>query len=305
MQPCERFQGRRMDAIVAYQPRACTVRLETETGAGEFAYLDYGPADQPVDAVFTHANGFNARTYRTILGPLAERFRILALDLRGHGRTPAPAEPEGRTSWLDLGHDLVAFIETLDLTDVALAGHSMGGTLSLFTAADRPERVRALALFDPVVMPPERIVGGATATSPLVHGASRRRRHFDNRDAAVQSYRGRGAFTTWTEPMLLDYVEDGFKDLADGTVELACAPEWEVSNYVAQGHDPWDAFARSRCPISILRAETASTCHVDGRVDELTAGGRISIETIPGTTHFLPMERPDLVRATLRAAIEG
>ncbi len=294
-----------MDAIVAYQPRACTVRLETETGAGDFAYLDFGSGERPVDAVFMHANGFNARTYRTILGPLAGTFRILALDLRGHGRTPAPAEPVGRSTWLDLGHDLITFLQTLDLEPVVLAGHSMGGTLSLFAAADLPERVRALALFDPVVLPPERVAVGAPATSPLIHGASRRRRHFDNRDAAVQSYRGRGAFTTWTEPMLVDYVEDGFKDLADGTVELACAPEWEVSNYLAQGHDPWDAFARSRCPISILRAETASTCNVDSRIEQLTADGRISIETIPGTTHFLPMERPDLVRATLRAAIEG
>jgi pimeloyl-ACP methyl ester carboxylesterase len=294
-----------MDAIVAYQPQARTVRLDTETGAGEFAYLDFGPGEQPVDAVFMHANGFNARTYRTILGPLAGDLRILALDLRGHGRTPAPAEPLGRNTWLDLGHDLNTFLQTLDLGPVVLAGHSMGGTLSLFAAADLPERVRALALFDPVVLPPERAAGGAPATSPLVHGASRRRRHFDSRDAAVQSYRGRGAFTTWTEPMLLDYVEDGFRDVADGTVELACAPEWEVSNYLAQGHDPWDAFARSRCPISILRAEIASTCNVGSRIDQLTADGRIRIETIPGTTHFLPMERPDLVRATLRAAIEA
>jgi hypothetical protein len=54
-----------------------------------------------------------------------------------------------------------------------------------------------------------------------------------------------------------------------------------------------------------LRAETASTCNVDGRIDQLTADGRISIETVAGTTHFLPMERPDLVKKALRAAIEG
>jgi pimeloyl-ACP methyl ester carboxylesterase len=292
-----------MDAVVAYQPRAHVLRLETGANAGEFAYLDFGPEERPVDAVFLHANGFNARTYRTILGPLAGDFRILALDQRGHGRTRAPTQPEGRPNWLDLGDDLVAFLQALDLKSVVLAGHSMGGTLSLFASADAPERVRGLALFDPVILPPERPAGQPT-TSPLVQGASRRRRHFDSREAAVQSYRGRGAFTNWTEPMLLDYVEDGFRDLDDGTVELACAPEWEVSNYLAQGHDPWDAFARSRCPIRILRAEQASTCNTDSRCEQLTADGRISIETVPGTTHFLPMERPDLVRSTLRAAIE-
>jgi pimeloyl-ACP methyl ester carboxylesterase len=297
-------QGRRMDAVVAHQPRAHSLRLETETGPGEFAYLDFGPTQRPVDAVFLHANGFNARAYRTILGPLADDFRILALDLRGHGRTRAPTEPEGRRTWLDLRGDLIVFLETLDLGPVVLAGHSMGGTLSLFAAADAAERVRALALFDPVILPPDRRPS-EPVDSPLIHGASKRRRAFDSRDAVLASYRGRGAFTTWPEAMLIDYVEDGFKDLPDGTVELACAPEWEVSNYVAQTHDPWDAFARSRCPITILRAERASTCNVDGRIDQLTVDGRISIETVPGTTHFLPMERPDLVRETLRAVIGG
>ena len=293
-----------MDAAVAYQPRSHFLRLETGSNAGEFAYLDFGPEEKPVDAVFLHANGFNARAYRTILAALAGDFRILALDQRGHGRTRAPTAPEGRLNWLDLGDDLLAFLQALDLKSVVLAGHSMGGTLSLFASADAPERVRALALFDPVILPPER-PAGQPATSPLIHGASRRRRHFESREAAVHSYRGRGAFTNWTEAMLLDYVEDGFRDLDDGTVELACAPEWEVSNYLAQGHDPWDAFARSRCPISILRAEVASTCNVDSRIDQLTADGRITIETVPATTHFLPMERPDLVRSTLRAAIEA
>ncbi len=290
-----------MDAAVAYEPRRPTLRLETVAGAGEFAYLDFGPTERPVDAVFLHANGFNARTYRTILGPLAGDLRLLALDLRGHGRTRAPAEPQGRRSWLDLRDDLIAFLETLDLGPVVLAGHSMGATLSLFAAADAPEHVRALVLFDPVIPPPER--SGDPTGSPLVQAASRRRKIFDSRQAAIQSYRGRGAFATWPEPMLTDYVEDGFRDRPDGTVELACAPEWEASNYLAQAHDSWAAFDRSLCPIAILRAERASTCNVDARIGPLTADGRIRVETVPATTHFLPMERPDLVRKALRAAI--
>jgi pimeloyl-ACP methyl ester carboxylesterase len=291
-----------MDAAIAAEPRTVTIDLETETGPGEFAYLDFGLPTRPVDAVFLHANGFNARTYRTILTSLAAEFRILALDLRGHGRTRAPTEPDGRKTWLDLGGDVIAFLDAMDLGSVVLAGHSMGGTLSLFTAADRPELVRALALFDPVILPPE-MGARVPIDSPLIHGATKRRRAFDSRDAVLRSYRGRGAFTTWPEAMLVDYVEDGFRDLPDGTVELACAPEWEASNYVAQAHDPWEAFALSRCPITILRAENASTCNVAGRMDQLTADGRISIETIPGTTHFLPMERPELVRKTLRNMI--
>ena len=292
-----------MDAAVD-QPLARRIALETPTGAGEMAYLDFGPPQRQPDLVFLHANGFNARAYRTILAPLAGELRILAPDHRGHGATSLPID-RPRASWNDIKDDLLAFLDAVGVTRVALAGHSMGGTASLLAAAERPGLVRALALFDPVILPlgPRPAAGGEATTSPLVHGALRRRRVFPSRAAAVEAYRGRGAFRTWTEAMLEDYVAAGFHDQPDGTVTLACTPEWEVSNYVNQGHDAWDAFKRSVCPIHILRAEQASTGRLDDELEALTASGRIRIETVPGTTHFLPMERPDLVRAAILEAV--
>jgi hypothetical protein len=55
--------------------------------------------------------------------------------------------------------------------------------------------------------------------------------------------------------------------------------------------------------IEILKAEHDSTCRTEGEEDALTAGGRISIRTIPGTSHFLPMERPELATEALRRAL--
>ena len=71
-----------MDALLASEPQAR--RFPLPGRGGEMAGLAFGPADRPLDLLFVHANGFNARTYRTILGPLAEQFHILAVDLRGH-----------------------------------------------------------------------------------------------------------------------------------------------------------------------------------------------------------------------------
>ena len=69
-------------------PRARTIPLPARGGA--MAALEFGPAGRPVDIVFSHANGFNALTYRTILAPLAADLRILAIDLRGHGASTLP-----------------------------------------------------------------------------------------------------------------------------------------------------------------------------------------------------------------------
>lgn len=293
------------DALAAEtEPRQHRVALPPPAGPGEIAFLDYGPADRAPDVVFLHANGFNARAYRTILSPLADRLRILAPDQRGHGATTLAID-RPRASWLDLKDDLLAFLDAMEIGRVALAGHSMGGTASLLAAAEAPERVRALALLDPVIRPltPAPFSPEQVGASGMVQGALKRRRVFPSRAAAVESYRGRGAFRTWTEAQLADYVEAGFLDQPDGTVTLACTPEWEVSNYVNQEHDSWAAFDASRCPIHILRAERESPGRLDEGLDRLQATARIHIDTVPDTTHFLPMERPDLVRAAILEAI--
>jgi pimeloyl-ACP methyl ester carboxylesterase len=293
------------DLAADTEPRLRRVALAPPSGPGEMAFLDYGPPERAPDLVFMHANGFNARAYRTILAPLAARLRILAPDQRGHGATQL-ATDRPRTSWLDLRDDLLAFLDAMGIGRVALAGHSMGGTASLLAAAKAPERVRALALLDPVIRPlaaPVQFSPELVGASGMVLGARKRRRVFPSRAAAVEGYRGRGAFRTWTEAQLVDYVEAGFLDRPDGTVTLACTPEWEVSNYVSQDHDPWAAFEASRCPIHILQAEHESPGRLDGGLERLAATGRIRVETVPGTTHFLPMERPELVRAAILEAV--
>jgi pimeloyl-ACP methyl ester carboxylesterase len=151
-------------------------------------------------------------------------------------------------------------------------------------------------------MPPEVVAEsrqGRLVESPLVQGALRRRSLFPSRAAVIAAYTGRGAFRTWTAEMLADYVADGVRDTADGQVELSCSPAWEASNFTSHAHDPWAALAVIEAPIRILRAEVASTCRIDGHEDALLAKGNVQVETVPGTSHFLPMERPDLVRQTL------
>ena len=53
--------------------------------------LDMGDSARAPDMIFVHANGFNALTYCTLLEPLARKARILAPDLRGHGRSTLTA----------------------------------------------------------------------------------------------------------------------------------------------------------------------------------------------------------------------
>ncbi|ACA15430.1 alpha/beta hydrolase fold [Methylobacterium sp. 4-46] len=277
-----------------------------DPSGGRVAALAFGPPGRPPDALLLHANGFTARTYRSLLAPLAGEMRLLAYDQRGHGATTLPAEPRGRRGWDDLAADLVAVLDRLGGKPLTLVGHSMGGAAALLATARRPDRVRNLVLLDPVILRRRDALVARLPVlrrlirrhSPLADMALRRRPVFPSRAAAQAAYRGRGAFRTWPDAALADYVADGFRDRPDGTVELACAPAWEASNFLALGHDIWGALARLARPALILRAAQDSTCALDrDRPPGLT------VETLPGTTHFLPFEAPERVRAAIRAAV--
>ncbi len=118
---------------------------------------------------------------------------------------------------------------------------------------------------------------------------------FDSREQAVEAYRGRGAFKGWADVALIDYLADGLTASGDGFA-LTCAPMWEASNYVSQGHDPWRAMRTFRKPIRILKAGTGSTCQVPAQPRGLT---HVTVETVPGTGHLFPMTRADVVRDAL------
>ena len=271
---------------------------------GDLSAMDLGGVGRPPSMIFVHANGFNARTYRTLLTPLAQDARILAPDLRGHGLSTLSAPPKWRRSWHDLRDDLVALIDAVDAPPLVLAGHSMGAVTALLAAERRRDRVRAVVMMDPVILPRTAafamripILGRAARRYSLAQNALRRRAHFDSREAAVQAYRGRGAFTGWPDRVLEDYVADGLRDGPDG-VELACSPAWEASNYAAQGHDARRALRGLHRPAMILKAERGSTCSLEP--GELTG---VSVSTVSGGNHFFPMLCPEAARTSLTTAL--
>jgi pimeloyl-ACP methyl ester carboxylesterase len=282
-------------------PRRRTFTIQSRGQAGELAALEFGDPHRPIDLIFLHANGFNAMTYRSILAPLSGTLRILAVDQQGHGKSPQRSPSAPRPDWLDLRDDLLALLEAIGGGPLVLAGHSMGGAVSVTATAIRPDRVRALALFDPVLVPAaERLRASSdSADNALAAGADRRRAVFPDREAVFKSYHGRGAFRTWPDQPLLDYIVDGFRDRPDGTVELACAPAWEASSFRAHGYDVGPDMRKIAAPVRVLRAETGSTCRVETAAAFNPENHDIRVRTIPGSTHFLPIERADLVRETL------
>jgi 3-oxoadipate enol-lactonase len=77
------------------------------------------------------------------IGPLQERFRVLRCDLRGHGRSPVPPGPY---SIDDLGADVLALLDRLEIARAGLCGVSLGGAVAMWLCVHAPERVERLAV---------------------------------------------------------------------------------------------------------------------------------------------------------------
>ena len=88
--------------------------------------------------------------WRRVLVPLADRADVIAPDFRGYGDSDKPDVPpaEGYTATV-MTDDLVALLDGLEIGEVVVAGHDIGATIAQSLALRHPDRVRALALFNP------------------------------------------------------------------------------------------------------------------------------------------------------------
>jgi pimeloyl-ACP methyl ester carboxylesterase len=114
--------------------------------------------------VMLHGWGASLYTFRHALSILPARgFRVIAVDMRGYGLSDHPRGADAFTLGAYMS-DLISLLDTLALTNVVLAGHSMGGAVALHFALRHPNRVRALALVNPAGLVRIPIVWSARVT---------------------------------------------------------------------------------------------------------------------------------------------
>jgi lipase len=108
---------------------------------------EWGAADAPPVVCVHGVTGHGERFKRLAEERWARRFRVVAPDLRGHGRS----EPDPPWSFATHVADLVETADTLGIGRADWVGHSFGGRLVLELAARHPERVRRVVLLDPAI----------------------------------------------------------------------------------------------------------------------------------------------------------
>jgi pimeloyl-ACP methyl ester carboxylesterase len=106
------------------------------------AYIDMGdPKGAPV--ILIHGYTDNARDWVPLIPYLARKFRLVVVDLRGHGRSD---KPECCYARIDFAYDIKLLLDTLHISRADVVGHSLGSLITQVLAEQWPERVRKVVL---------------------------------------------------------------------------------------------------------------------------------------------------------------
>ena len=112
------------------------------------AIREWGQASQP-PLITLHGWLDNAGSF-AFLAPLLSQYRVIAIDLPGHGWSDHRPSGGGYDIWRYVA-DVVAIADALELSSFSLLGHSMGAIVSMLTAGTLPERVTSLILIEGLV----------------------------------------------------------------------------------------------------------------------------------------------------------
>ncbi|GGN41546.1 alpha/beta fold hydrolase [Deinococcus daejeonensis] len=196
-----------------------TIRLP----AGDFVYRDTSTPDRPT-VLALHGMGRDGSDWDATARALAPEFRIVALDLRGHGQSVRTKQ----YSLEAMRDDVVAFVEALQLNDFVLLGFSLGGVVAYLYAQAHPARVRQLVTVDtplpttweqpaPPAQAPEGVRHDWNATTqlfPELHTTNDRWWH-DLARITCPALLLRGGEASW---MPQDRIEDTARQMPDARV---------------------------------------------------------------------------------------
>ena len=241
--------------------------------------------------VCIHCNGSSSSQWRPLMDRLAPRHRVLAPDTHGAGR--GPAWPTDRPLAL---RDEVALLEPVFAqagASFALVGHSYGGAVALLAALQRPERLRALVLYEPTLFalvdaatPPPNAADGIRHTVTRATAALAAGNPADAAEIFIDYWMGEGAFAAKPEAQR-------------GAIQGAVTHVQGWGSALFGEPTPLEAFAALQMPVLLMQgSETTPSARAVGTLLARVLP-RLETLTFDGLGHMGPITHPALVDAAI------
>ena len=264
-------------------------------GGVNLHYADWG-GDGRTPLLLLHGDMRTSRSWDAAARDLRSDFRVLALDMRGHGDSEWP---ESGYTFAQRADDLESFADAVGLRGVAVAAHSTGGVVAALLAERRPDIFSRLALLEPMVVVTEsfqRMVS-KRAETPRRTWASR---------AEMREYLKWHRMTgKWRDDVIEDVVKHESYALPNGRLDM----KWATASMAwkeREGDYP-DLRPILRTlgkPILFIMSDSRASVFADvARIAERTAD--FETLTIADSGHNMYMDQPAAVSRAIAQFASG
>jgi pimeloyl-ACP methyl ester carboxylesterase len=212
--------------------------------------------------VLLHGGLVTNETWAAQMPAFAESFRVLAPERRAHGHTP---DVEGPLNYRDMAADTIGFLETVVKEPAHVVGWSDGGIIGLMVAAERPDLVRKLVAI------------GAIATHGADVPGADGFLELEADDPSLAMFRGLYAANSPDGPDHFAVVFAKFAEMARTQPDITD-----------------EELARITAPTLVLASDD-DIMLLEHTIYIYRAIASSELAIIPGTSHVLVMEKPDLV----------
>ena len=258
--------------------------------------LDYWEAGRGPALVLVHSSASGNRQWRGLAEQLADRHRLIAVNLFGYGAT-SPWPRDHQQTLADQA-ELVLAAAAIVPAPVVLIGHSLGAAVALEAALRLGDRIGMVVVFEPILFYLLKEHGPAAAFAEIDGIATRCRER-----AADEDWEGAGS-------LFIDYWSGAGTWAALSSERkaglLAVLPrvvhEWDAVLTPSRALAEWQ---RMRKPVHVIRAaDTRAPTYALANL--LTAaGGGWNLHEVPEGGHMAPVSRPDLVNPLFAALLAG
>lgn len=244
-------------------------------------YTDTRSPGEPV--VLVHAIGCDHHMWDALEKALAPQFRVIRVDVRGHGASPVPQRPYGLD---ELADDVLAVLDRLDIAKAHWVGLSMGGMIGQAFAIDHGDRLGRLAIAN-------------TTSSYGPEG----RKMWEARAKAVEE----GGMAAIKDMAMNRYFSDEFRTAHPQVVEavaqrfLATPPQGYIGCCDAIAELDFTADLRSihaRTLVIAGERDAGTPPSMSEAIVARITGARLAV--IPGAAHLSAVEKPGEFDALVR-----
>jgi pimeloyl-ACP methyl ester carboxylesterase len=270
-------------------PRSVRVSVE----GAELHVLQWGN-EQARPVVLVHGMRAHARWFSPVGPALAERFRALSLDLRGHGQS-SHSPSYGQAPY---AQDVVGLVDALGLERPILVGHSMGAGVVSRAAASLGKRLGGLVLVDAGMGPPPRPQNALRRAEPEDDG-EREPTVFASWEQARARFRLRPGDSVASRELLDHLAWHALQELPDGHFRWRFDPNlWRRG----QRNAPPFEDGNVRCPvIAIYGARSPMLQRTDPRtvVERFPSAPWTAVEILDSAHHHVFLDQPEAFNALL------